>query len=463
MKRFFRGLLVLAVLIGVSAGLDGRLSAGLPGDWLPGVLSSLSNQTPSAAEQSNQTPSASDGTAQAHASGQVLDASDQDASAAIQHVIQHSNDEQAQAIAAHDPSAMSDTLTSDHFQEIAQVNQELLSNGVTSIKLVKLEWGAIALGADGSTATATTFETWTTTLSDGSIDSSRDRNDYSLVLDNGTWKIKADAHPDDDTSTGDPGSPGIVITPPGPSISIPPPLLPFPGIPDSQNTSHNWSGYAATGGTYTAVSGTWSVPQFSPDGTFGIDAAWVGIGGVRGRDLIQAGTQQTVSGAGSTQYEAWIEMLPGASRPVPLRVHAGDSVSVSITEQSTDEWTIAFTNSTTGDTYQTTEQDQSMHSSAEWVEEAPSGGGRGGGGGVLPLDNFGTIQFSDGSAVKDGQTVSIAGANARAITMVGNGEQALAVPSALSSDGASFSVARTDAPANAPGPRRGSRGRRSGN
>ena len=70
------------------------------------------------------------------------------------------------------------------------------------------------------------------------------------------------------------------------------------------------------------------MPQFSADGNFGIDAAWVGIGGVRGRDLIQAGTQQTVSGNGSTQYQAWIEMLPQSSRPVPLTVHAGDSVSV---------------------------------------------------------------------------------------------------------------------------------------
>ena len=52
-----------------------------------------------------------------------------------------------------------------------------------SIKLVKLEWGAVAV--NGSTATATTYETWTTTFSDGTTEQSRDRNDYSLVLDNG--------------------------------------------------------------------------------------------------------------------------------------------------------------------------------------------------------------------------------------------------------------------------------------
>jgi Peptidase A4 family len=373
----------------------------------------------------------------------VVEAADQSANAAVQQVIQRSNDEQVQAIAVRDPSLMADTLTSDHYQELVQVNQDLLNSGVASIKLVRLEWGAVAV--DGATATATTYETWSTTLSDGTTDQSRDRNDYSLVLDSsGAWKIKSDTHPDQGSATGRPG----------PSTTTPPSVLPFPGIPDDQNTSHNWSGYAATGGTYTSVTGTWTVPQFSADGSFGIDAAWVGIGGVRNRDLIQAGTQQTVSGSGSTQYEAWVEMLPRSSRPVPLRVHAGDSVTVSISEQSPDQWSIAFINNTSGQTYQSPQQYASSHSSAEWVEEAPSSGR----GGLLPLDNFGSIPFTNGSAVKDGQTVTIAGSNARAITMLGDTNQPLAVPSSLSDDGASFTVARTEAPATTPARRGGGRG-----
>src|SRR6266567_142231 len=406
MKRFAGGMLVLAVLVMLAAGLNGRLDELFPLD----VPTSVTNTA---------------GSAQTI----VVEGADQGASTAIQQVIQRSNDEQVQAIAARDPSLMADTLTSDHYQELVQINQDLLNSGVASINLVKLEWGAVVV--NGSTATATTYETWTTTLSDGTTDQSRDRNDYSLVLDNGAWKIKSDDHPDQAQVTGRPG----------PSTTTPPPVLPFPGIPDNQNTSHNWSGYAATGGGgYTSVTGTWTVPQFTPDGTFGIDAAWVGIGGVRSRDLIQAGTQQTVSGTGSTQYEAWVEMLPRASRPVPLRVHAGDSITVSITEQSPDQWLIAFSNNTTGQTYQQTQQYTSSHSSAEWVEEAPSGGR----GGVLPLSNFGNIDFSNGTTVKNGQTLTIGGASARAITMVGNNEVALAVPSKLSDDGGGFSVARAD-------------------
>ena len=428
MKSFARGIVVVVVLFALAVGLSGRLNELLPVDF--------PTPTPDSTPLTNPV--------------QLLAAQDQDVTTAIQQVIQRSNDEQVQAIAARDSSGMADTVTSDHYQELAQINQDLLDSGVASINLVKLDWGAVA--ADGNTASATTVETWTTTYTDGSTDQSRDRNDYTLVLDNGAWKIKTDAHPDQPQAAARPGGPG---TSPAPQP------LPFPGIPDNANSSHNWSGYAATGGTYTAVSGTWTVPEFNgTDSTFGIDATWVGIGGVRSRDLIQAGTQQTVSGNGSTQYEAWVELLPRASRPVPLRVHAGDSVTVNIAEQSPDQWQIDFTNNTTGQTYQQTVQYTSSHSSAEWVEEAPSGGR----GGLLPLSNFGSGAFSAGSAVKDGNMVSIGGANARAITMIGADNQALAVPSPLGADGSSFSVARTDNPSDTAGPgnRFVPRGRRGG-
>jgi hypothetical protein len=369
----------------------------------------------------------------------VVHAADQDASAAVQQVIQHSNDEQVQAIAVRDSSVMADTSTADHFQELVQINQDLLDSGVSSISLVNLEWGAVAV--NGSSATATTYETWRTIFADGTRDQSRDRNDYTLVLDNGNWKISGDAHPDQ------------VSPSPLPAAGTPPQTQPFP-FPDDQNTSHNWSGYAATGGNFTEVTGTWTVPQFNADNSGGIDAAWVGIGGVRSTDLIQAGTQQTVSGAGRTQYEAWVEVLPRASRPVPLQVHGGDSITVDIAEQSPDHWLIHFINNTTGQSFDSPQQYTSSHSSAEWVEEAPSGGR---GGGVLPLDNFGTIQFSAGSTTKNGQSVSISGAGSKAITMIGSGNQALAVPSDLGSDGASFTVSRTDSQVNTAG-RRGFRG-----
>jgi hypothetical protein len=370
---------------------------------------------------------------------------------AIQQVIQKGDQEQAQAFANNDPTVMQDTSTSDFYQSQVSTDQDLRSNGVTDINLVNIEWGPIT--ANGTSANVIAWETWTTSYSDGTTEQSRDRNVYTLVQQNGNWVISADDHPDDAVATGNPdagarpGQPGQSTQPGQPGQSRRPgqpgqgtqpgqPAQPRGGR--GQGVSQNWSGYAATGGTYTAVSGTWTVPQFAPDSSAGADASWVGIGGVNTRDLIQAGTQQTVSGSGSTQYQAWVETLPQASHPVPLTINPGDSVSVSINQvpQSTDQWHVSFTNNTSGQTYQVTENYTSSLSSAEWIEEAPSAArGR-----QLPLDNFGNIAFSQGSTVKNGQTLSIAAAGAQPITMVARGSRQQAHPSALGQDGGSFTI-----------------------
>jgi hypothetical protein len=200
--------------------------------------------------------------------------------------------------------------------------------------------------------------------------------------------------------------------------------------------SRNWAGYATTGGTFTAVSATWNVPQFASDSPAGADAIWVGIGGVHGNDLIQAGTQETVSGRGTTGYSAWVETLPQASRSVPLPINAGDSVSVSLLEQTSDNWLVSFANNSSGKTYQINISYASSHSSAEWVVEAPSARrGR-----ILPLDSFGSVSFTQAGSVRNGQSLTIAQAGAHPITMTGQRGRALARPSALNQDGASFNV-----------------------
>jgi hypothetical protein len=89
--------------------------------------------------------------------------------------------------------------------------------------------------------------------------------------------------------------------------------------------------------------------------------------------------------------------------------------------------------------------------------EAPSGSS-----GVLPLDNFTSVDFSAASATQNGQTVDLTQTGARPITMLNADNQPLAVPSAIGSDGSSFDVARTTAPASTgtaggPGRRRGGR------
>ena len=117
---------------------------------------------------------------------------------AIQQVIQQVNQAQVQAIETNNPSAMQPTATAEFYQEQVRNNQDLTDNGVTDIKLVNIEWGPITI--NGNNATATDFETWSTTFDDGTTEQSRDRNVYTLVNDNGTWKVQADDHPDQPSS-----------------------------------------------------------------------------------------------------------------------------------------------------------------------------------------------------------------------------------------------------------------------
>ncbi|MBV9119116.1 MAG: hypothetical protein JOZ39_00280, partial [Chloroflexi bacterium] len=281
--------------------------------------------------------------------------------AAVQQVILKGNQEQEQAIQKRDSTVLKDTSTDAYYQDLAQTNQDMVNNGVTAIKLVKIEWGPVSV--NGSSATATTFETWWTQYSDGSTDQSRDRNAYSLVQQNGAWKVQSDDHPDDGFTTTPGGSQPGASQPGGTGTTSPQPSAPVPPAsvaPRGRGTSSNWAGYAANSGSFTAVSGTWTVPQISNGSTqVGADAAWVGIGGERSRDLIQAGTEETVTSSGRTRYDAWIEMLPQYSHPVPLGVHPGDSVTVTIKQQQGDNWLVSFKNNTTGATYEKPETYQS--------------------------------------------------------------------------------------------------------
>lgn len=339
---------------------------------------------------------------------------------AIKAVIQRANDEQQQAVATLDPTLIRDTATADYYAQSVQILDGLANTGVTAIKLTKLEWGAITVS--GANAQATTVETWQVAYADGTTDVNTNRNVYSLVKQGGGWLISADVQPDSRLNQPPPSSGPAPTTAAGSGVS----------------TSRNWAGYAASGGPFTAVTGTWTVPAVASSSTVGsADATWVGIGGLNTTDLIQAGTDASVLGPGQVRYTAWVETLPQPSQPVSLAVTAGDVVQVSITQQSAGTWQVTIANQTTGKRYQTTVQYSSTLSSVEWIEEAPSTSRMR----VVALDNFGSVQIQ-GTAVLGGKQVTIAGANSQPITMSGRNGQPIAVPSALAPDGKTFTVTR---------------------
>jgi hypothetical protein len=210
----------------------------------------------------------------------------------------------------------------------------------------------------------------------------------------------------------------------------------------TSDTTDNWAGYVSTGGTYSAVSGSWTAPSVTADSdTSGADASWIGIGGVTSDDLIQIGTQDIVNN-GQVTTAAFYEELPYTSETITdIDVNPGDAVTASITETSTGVWSINIEDKTNGESYSNTVAYDSSLSSAEWIEEAPSDETS-----VLPLDDFGSITFSDTSAVENGKTVNIADSTNPSSVVMDNSEgQALTNTSSLTASGTSFTVDRTSA------------------
>jgi len=143
-----------------------------------------------------------------------------DLTATLQQLIQRSADEQAQAVATRNLSLMADTQTADYFTQLSATYQDMLNQQVTGISLLKLDFGPIVVAPDGASANLTTYETWRINSQAGTIDYEPARNDYVLVLDNGTWKIKSDVQ----TTGGPTPTPSPPTPTPGPPTSTPTPL-----------------------------------------------------------------------------------------------------------------------------------------------------------------------------------------------------------------------------------------------
>jgi Peptidase A4 family len=139
--------------------------------------------------------------------------------------------------------------------------------------------------------------------------------------------------------------------------------------------SSNWSGYARTG-AYTAVTAAWVVPSVASSRKPTYSSQWVGIDGFNNSSLIQTGTEADFYN-GSAHYAAWWEILPAAETVIPsITVHPGDHMSASIANVSGTNWTITITDTTTGAASTTAHTYSGPGTSAEWIEEAPSVGGR---------------------------------------------------------------------------------------
>jgi len=217
--------------------------------------------------------------------------------------------------------------------------------------------------------------------------------------------------------------------------------------PRNEMKTSNWSGYEVadfqTNNTiYTQAQATWTVDTVSyqtPPPTchvyrFGrhsykicsssqpqweYSSSWVGIGGycedslcsTVDNTLIQLGTEHDASLFGTTEYYAWIEMLPNAPIVISMTdpnctslscaapVQPGDVITASLQCTSINcthpdghpqTWLLEMSNPRWGAwSFSTSVTYASTLASAEWIEEAPSSQA-----GVLPLANYVTASFA---------------------------------------------------------------------
>ena len=210
---------------------------------------------------------------------------------------------------------------------------------------------------------------------------------------------------------------------------------------DGSFTSTNWSGYAVTGssGSVSDAKGSWIVPaiQGACPGTNQYSSFWVGIDGFSSGTVEQTGTDSDCQG-GTPTYYAWFEFFPHPLFIINgLTVTPGDHISADASFNGRS-FTVTITDTTTGASFSTSSKvSRAQRSSAEWIAEAPSSSG-----GVLPLADFGTVNFSASTATVSGTTGTIGsfGSSVQVITMVTSTGVVKAQPSSLSSSGDSFSV-----------------------
>ncbi len=201
--------------------------------------------------------------------------------------------------------------------------------------------------------------------------------------------------------------------------------------------SLNWSGYSSysSDGTFTDVKGSWTQPAATCTMKATYSSFWVGLDGYESSSVEQLGTEADCS-HGRGVYYAWWEMYPSPSNSIDrFSVDPGVTYSAEVKYNGGGSFTLTLVGG--GQSFSTTQTlSNPSLSSAEWIAEAPSmcaGNCR-----VLPLTNFGTVDFSGSSA--NNKAIDYRKWSFDPMTMVTNSLQPKATPSPLDAAGSAFSV-----------------------
>ena len=176
------------------------------------------------------------------------------------------------------------------------------------------------------------------------------------------------------------------------------------------------------------MSSSWAEPTGNCNSEDTYSSFWVGLDGYASSSVEQDGTDVDCSG-GSPQYYAWYEMYPAYPVNFSNAVSPGDHFTASVTYSGSNKYVLKIADTTKGWSHTINKTQSGLaRSSAECIIEAPYDGG------VLPLANFGTVNFTS----CDANGSAIGNSNPTQITMVSDGGTQEDTISSLSS-GANFS------------------------
>jgi Peptidase A4 family len=172
------------------------------------------------------------------------------------------------------------------------------------------------------------------------------------------------------------------------------------GGPANAASSTNWSGYAATTGTFTSVSASWVEPTGTCSGSAKYSSFWVGLDGYNSSTVEQTGSEVDCSGS-TAEYYSWYEMYPANPVNFSNTVRPGDHFTGSVTHTGGNSYTLKLSDTTQGWNHSVTKSlPSAANSSAEVIAEAPCCTASDG---ILPLAHFSPVTFS--SATVNGSAI----------------------------------------------------------
>lgn len=134
----------------------------------------------------------------------------------------------------------------------------------------------------------------------------------------------------------------------------------------------NWGGYAASGGKYTKITGTWKEPVANCTANHDLYAPWLGLDGYGDQTVEQTGVQ-TSCRSGHPVDSGWYEMYPAPPKYFSSRVSTGDTIRATVIFAGGNSYSLTLQDVTKGWKHTVHKSLSARNASAEAIIEAPGG------------------------------------------------------------------------------------------